>query len=337
MEARLGQDPDPAFLAACREATGGNPLLLGQLLRSLGDDAIRPDAANAGLIHEVGPSAIARTILLRLSRLPPESVPVAQAVAVLGESADLPGIAALAQMDEPRIAAAIGALARAEILRPERPLDFVHPLVREVVYRDMTVGQREILHAAAAPAPVGRRSRPGAGRRAPHAGLPARRRRRGRHPARGGRVRLLARRARVGDGPAAPRGGRTARAGGPAPGAPGAGAGGEPGQRPGGTARLREACDGALTDPLVRPLRGAHPGLGPDLHGGARRGGSHRAREAAEGTPPELDDLRRWLTAIELVCTLSSGPRCPAPSRAWRPSGALLRAAGRERAGSRAS
>ncbi len=150
VSARLGQEPDPAFLAACHEATGGNPLLLGQLLRSLGDDAIRPDAANAGLIHEVGPAAIARTILLRLSRLPDDAVPAAQAVAVLGENADLPTVAALAGMDEPRVAAAIDALGRAEILRPERPLDFVHPLVREVVYRDMAVGQREILHATAA-------------------------------------------------------------------------------------------------------------------------------------------------------------------------------------------
>ena len=75
VSARLGQEPDPAFLAACHEATGGNPLLLGQLLRSLGDDAVRPDAANAGLIHEVGPAAIARTILLRLSRLPATPCP----------------------------------------------------------------------------------------------------------------------------------------------------------------------------------------------------------------------------------------------------------------------
>ena len=48
-----------------------------------------------GLVHEIGPSAIARTILLRLARLQQDAVPVAQAVAVLGESADLPSVAAL--------------------------------------------------------------------------------------------------------------------------------------------------------------------------------------------------------------------------------------------------
>ena len=150
MAARLGSEPDPAFLAACHEATGGNPLLLGQLLRSLGDDAVTPDAASVGLVREVGPAAIARTILLRLSRLPEDAVPAARAVAVLGENAELPTVAALAELDEPRAAAAIGALGRAEILRTERPLGFVHPLVRDVVYRDMAVGQREILHATAA-------------------------------------------------------------------------------------------------------------------------------------------------------------------------------------------
>lgn len=150
VRARLGADPDPSFNSACHDATGGNPLLLGQLLRSLGDDAVRPAAANAGLVREIGPQAVTRTIILRLARLAPDAVPVAQAVAVLGESAEIPAIVGLAEMDERRVAAALADLARAEILRPERPIDYVHPLVRDAVYRDMAVGRREILHRAAA-------------------------------------------------------------------------------------------------------------------------------------------------------------------------------------------
>ena len=80
---------------------------------------MRPDAARAGLVHEIGPSAIARTILLRLARLQQDAVPVAQAVAVLGESADLPSVAALAEMDERR-AAARAALGRPRAL-PHEP------------------------------------------------------------------------------------------------------------------------------------------------------------------------------------------------------------------------
>ena len=56
---------------------------------------------------------------------------MARAVAVLGESADLPAVAALAELDEQDVAARDRALARAEILRDEPPLGFVHPLVRD--------------------------------------------------------------------------------------------------------------------------------------------------------------------------------------------------------------
>jgi len=42
------------------------------------------------------------------------------------------------------------ALARAEILERERPLRFVHPLVRTAVYEDMQPSARSRLHARAA-------------------------------------------------------------------------------------------------------------------------------------------------------------------------------------------
>jgi DNA-binding CsgD family transcriptional regulator len=89
-------------------------------------------------------------VLLRLARLGPETTAVARAVAVLGENADLPAIGSLAGIDEEAVAGASAALARAEILRPERPLGFVHPLVRDAVYHDLPLGERELAHARAA-------------------------------------------------------------------------------------------------------------------------------------------------------------------------------------------
>ena len=44
----------------------------------------------------------------------------------------------------------MAALARAEILRPEPPPGFVHPLVRDAVYHGLPLGERELLHARAA-------------------------------------------------------------------------------------------------------------------------------------------------------------------------------------------
>ena len=89
-------------------------------------------------------------MLLRLRRLPAPAVAVARAVAVLGEEPGLPAVAALAGADEPAAAAAIQALARAEILRGDESLGFVHPLIRDAVYWEFTAPERALAHARAA-------------------------------------------------------------------------------------------------------------------------------------------------------------------------------------------
>ncbi|HZO04988.1 MAG TPA: LuxR C-terminal-related transcriptional regulator, partial [Solirubrobacterales bacterium] len=48
------------------------------------------------------------------------------------------------------VAEACGALGRSEILRPEPPVAFVHSLVREAIYQDLSVGERELHHERAA-------------------------------------------------------------------------------------------------------------------------------------------------------------------------------------------
>jgi DNA-binding CsgD family transcriptional regulator len=146
---RLGE-PDSRFAAACREATGGNPLLLRHLLAALEQDGVAPSAAGAAAVREIGTRAVSRTVLLRLSRLPADAVAVARAVAVLGDSSGLPAVAALTGLDEETVARAAGELARADILRAETPLGYVHPLVRDVVYLDVPAGERELRHGRAA-------------------------------------------------------------------------------------------------------------------------------------------------------------------------------------------
>jgi DNA-binding SARP family transcriptional activator/DNA-binding CsgD family transcriptional regulator len=146
---RLGEHADSAFCVACHRATVGNPLLLRQLLSALESDGIEPDAAHAHVVRDIGQGAVSRSVLLRLARLGGEATAVARAVAVLGEHADLPAIGSLAGIDEQAVAAASAALARAEILRPERPLGFVHPLVRDAVYHDLPLGERELQHTRA--------------------------------------------------------------------------------------------------------------------------------------------------------------------------------------------
>ena len=147
---RLGPDADDTFCSACHQATGGNPLYLRQLLTALETDNVKPVAAHAGVVLEIGPRAVSRTVIVRLARLSPDAIAVARAVAVLAESATLPAVAALTGIDEARVADAIGALARAEILRSEAPLGFVHALVRDAVYQELPPGERELQHERAA-------------------------------------------------------------------------------------------------------------------------------------------------------------------------------------------
>lgn len=146
---RLGEDPAPLFVAACHESTGGNPLLLHELLRTVAAEGVRPSAGEAGSVRSLGSRAIARTVLVRLARLSPAALAVARAVAVLGEGTDLRAVGALAEIEEEDAAVATRELAVAEILRSELPLGFVHPLVRDAVYDDLAAGEREVLHARA--------------------------------------------------------------------------------------------------------------------------------------------------------------------------------------------
>jgi DNA-binding CsgD family transcriptional regulator len=147
---RLGSDAERPFCTACHRATGGNPLLLGQLLTTMQAEGIRPDAQHVDAIGQIGPRAVSRTVLLRLARLPADAIAVARAVAVLGDGAALPATAAVAQVDEGRAADATHALVAAEILRPESPLGFVHPLVRDAVYHELPPSERQLHHERAA-------------------------------------------------------------------------------------------------------------------------------------------------------------------------------------------
>lgn len=146
---RMGDAAD-AFVAACHRTTAGNPLLLRQLVRALESEGIRPDVTHAGTVQAVGSRAIAGLVGLRLRRMPQHALVAARAVAVLGDGANLLTVAALAGLTEERAASALDALVRGEVLAREGGLSFVHPLVRDAVYDDLSPGDRTVLHEKAA-------------------------------------------------------------------------------------------------------------------------------------------------------------------------------------------
>ena len=146
---RLGEGAD-SFVAACHRMTSGNPLLLRQLLRALEDEGIPPDVSHVDTVRAVGSRAVSALVTMRLRRLPDQVAAAARAVAVLGDAAELPTVAALAQLPEPEVAAALDTLSRSEILTDEERLCFVHPLIREAVYDDLPAGERALHHERSA-------------------------------------------------------------------------------------------------------------------------------------------------------------------------------------------
>ena len=149
VEARLGAVPDAAFTAACHRATGGVPFLVRELLEALVADGMSPDARAAARVEAVGARTARRWIQLRLGRLPAPAARLARAVAVL-ERSQLLRAAELAELDAAEAAEAADVLVAAGILEPERPLAFVHPLVRAGVYEELPVAERSLAHRRAA-------------------------------------------------------------------------------------------------------------------------------------------------------------------------------------------
>jgi DNA-binding CsgD family transcriptional regulator len=143
-------DADEEFCLSCHRATGGNPLLLRELLTALASERGGPGRGLASRVSGLGPVSVSRAVLPRLARMGPGAVELARAVAVLGASAELRHAAALAGLDAERAAALADELAAADILTGARPLGFVHPIVGAAIYADMPTAGRARWHGRAA-------------------------------------------------------------------------------------------------------------------------------------------------------------------------------------------
>jgi DNA-binding CsgD family transcriptional regulator len=146
----LAPEAEDSFCVACHEESGGNPLLLRELLNAVASEGLTPTAANVQRMRELEADAVSRTVSLRLIRLPPDAMRLARAVAVLGDDADPRHAAAMADLDEARASQAAAELVRIDILRPHAPLAFVHPVVRSAVYSMLTAVEQDESHERAA-------------------------------------------------------------------------------------------------------------------------------------------------------------------------------------------
>lgn len=132
---RLLADAAPEdAVATAMETTGGNPLLLRELVRSLAGAPVTAAAVRAAV-----PSSVTRSVQRRLNRLDPQAREVARALAVLGDASLLP--------DDP--VPALRALRELELVEDDPPR-FAHPLVRAAVAEPVIAAERDALHHGAA-------------------------------------------------------------------------------------------------------------------------------------------------------------------------------------------
>jgi DNA-binding CsgD family transcriptional regulator len=146
----LGEDADEEFATACHAATGGNPLLLRELISTMQIEGVTPDSGHVSAVSDVGPRAVSRAVLVRLGRLSGEALRLARAASVMHGGAELRIVAELAGLALDDAESAARALVAAEILSDETGAAFVHPLVGAAVYEDMPALDRSLAHERAA-------------------------------------------------------------------------------------------------------------------------------------------------------------------------------------------
>jgi DNA-binding CsgD family transcriptional regulator len=147
---RLSGQPHERFVKACFDVTGGNPFLVGELLEEAATRGIEPTADAAVGIREIVPRGVANAVLLRLARLSSAATPVARALSVLGDGAQVGDAARLAGISGADMEPAMAALVSAGVVESGSPVRFTHPMLRSAIYGELSPAERERLHHAAA-------------------------------------------------------------------------------------------------------------------------------------------------------------------------------------------
>jgi DNA-binding CsgD family transcriptional regulator len=129
-------------------ATGGNPLYVHELVRTIELDGSAADDPTALLLG--GREGIARRVVARVRGLDRSALDFAQALAVLGDNCELRHAAAIAGIEMTEATRLAAGLLRVDVLADDAPPRFIHPIVRDAVGATMASDRRDAAHQAAA-------------------------------------------------------------------------------------------------------------------------------------------------------------------------------------------
>ncbi|WP_150135056.1 BTAD domain-containing putative transcriptional regulator [Streptomyces hyaluromycini] len=145
VDAVCGTPVDPATVTALAERTGGNPFYVLESARLLADEGALV------AVSEV-PQGVRDVLRRRLALLPAAARSVVQLTAVLGLEAEVALLVDAAEADEEQVLEGLDAALAAGLLAEPGPgrVRFVHALVRDTVYADLSGARRSRLHARVA-------------------------------------------------------------------------------------------------------------------------------------------------------------------------------------------
>jgi DNA-binding SARP family transcriptional activator/tetratricopeptide (TPR) repeat protein len=129
------------------ERTGGNPFFVLQLLRYLNED---PDTTPVSSIGTSVPDSVSRILSSRLDSLSDIARRTATAAAVINHTATVALLATVSGLADMDVANGIDELVRLGILRDGHGCPFVHDLMRQATYHNMSIVLRQVLHKRAA-------------------------------------------------------------------------------------------------------------------------------------------------------------------------------------------
>jgi ATP/maltotriose-dependent transcriptional regulator MalT len=154
---RLPQTDIAPLVRYLHERAEGNPLFTLELLRALEEEAVLHRTAEAdnggwelaGVMQTTVPSLLQQVIDGRVARLGEEAQRLLAIAAVIGQDVPITAWSLVAEVDEEQLLTVVERAVAAHLLT-ERPdgehVQFVHALIREVLYEGTLVSRRRRLH-----------------------------------------------------------------------------------------------------------------------------------------------------------------------------------------------
>ncbi len=146
----LGEGVSDEVGAGIWAASGGNPLYLAELLRAIQVEGRSLAELDPAELLAGGRDGVARRVLAGLRGLGQQALPLAQALAVLGDGCELRHAAAIVNVEVSHAISLAAGLVRLEVLAADDPPRFIHPVVRAAVESRLASDTHDALHRSAA-------------------------------------------------------------------------------------------------------------------------------------------------------------------------------------------